>query len=1158
MSTARHIVDQRTRENQRRASDPEAVVFVSAIAGSGKTYVLTQRVKRLLLQGVRPERILCLTFTKAAAANMSNRLLADLGDWVGMSDEALRTSLGALQDQAADNISARMLQDARGLFAKAIETPGGLKIQTIHAFCDALLHQFPFEAGVPANFRELDGASEAEFLTAAAGRVMAAALAEPSSLVGAALRDITLLANEDRFTAQVKKAASFRSVIDDMLPSLDDAPALAKRLRRVLEIADDLTIEAIDDALLSQAALAPAEWPAAIAEIRALENQASDKEKFSDRLQAALEAGDQRQRARAYGAVFLTADGKPRSASRLVPAKLLKVAPELHALLQSELTRISALIAQRWGLEICQISLALTILARAVIDDIERSKAREAFLGFDDLIAAANRLLDGRAGDWVRWKLDQGIEHILIDEAQDTSTEQWRLVRRLSEEFFAGKGANENKRTLFVVGDDKQSIFSFQGAAPALFDSERLRIASKATQAGLDFRNVVLDLSFRSTEPVLDAVATVFSDLQRLKGVTSDSQFPDHRCAREGVPGRVDIWPLAPPPADSNKLNGWDYPFLVQDIVDPEQDLANRLARHIASAIGHDQVDDHGRLRPLAAGDVLILVRRRKAFFDKMIRALKQQGVPVAGADRLKLVEHIAVMDLLALGDAVLLPDDDLTFACLLKSPLLGLDEDDLFRLANGRGDHTLADELARRAGEETHWQTAHRRFVAWRERAGAERPYDFFAGVLGRDGGRRDFMGRLGSEANDALSEFLAAALDFETRHIPSLQGFLAWMRSTESVVKREMEQGRDEVRVMTIHNAKGLQAKYVIMPETVQVPRRLSEERLVEACDPLDGKPLLLWLGKAGQEPDLVARARAAGDQAALAEYYRLLYVAMTRAEDRLLIAGYRKGTKEAPATSWYALIDDQLRPLCTGEADATGDIVSWRYPATALAADTPATIRPAVAAKAMIPDWLQRPAPPSPAGRRLSAPSRFGGGTAGASVYPVIEEGLTAQLRGQVLHQLLQRLPQLPPGRRHEAAQTYARRQLGSAAAGVADEALGVLAMPELATLLAGPHLAEVPVIGTVEVAPRLSLALSGRIDLLAVGAEYIDIIDFKSGEAPSDEPPQAYIIQLALYARLLSSRYRDHATRVALVWTRLPRYDVVSSERMAGALATIEGG
>jgi len=259
MSTARHIVDERTRENQRRASDPEAVVFVSAIAGSGKTYVLTQRVKRLLLQGVRPERILCLTFTKAAAANMSNRLLSDLGDWVGMGDEALRASLGALQDQATDKISARMLQDARGLFAKAIETPGGLKIQTIHAFCDALLHQFPFEAGVPANFRELDGASEAEFLTAAAGRVMEAALAEPSSLVGAALGDITLLANEDRFTTQVKKASGFRSIIDDILPNLDDAPALAKRLRRVLDIADDLTIEAIDDALLTQAALAPAE-----------------------------------------------------------------------------------------------------------------------------------------------------------------------------------------------------------------------------------------------------------------------------------------------------------------------------------------------------------------------------------------------------------------------------------------------------------------------------------------------------------------------------------------------------------------------------------------------------------------------------------------------------------------------------------------------------------------------------------------------------------------------------------------------------------------------------------------------------------------------------------------------------------------------------------
>lgn len=1146
MSASRQI-DPETLRKQRAASDPTQLAFVSAIAGSGKTHVLTQRIKRLLLSGVEPQRILCLTFTKAAAANMANRLLSELGAFVGMDDAALRMALAGLDDRPRRAIGAGELKKARSIFAAAIETPGGLKIQTIHAFCDALLHQFPFEAGVPANFRELDAATEEEFFKQAFREVMEEGLADPQGLIAWAIDEVTRLAGDERFSSLLRKAVAARAVIDEALPTLGEASALSARLRQALQIGDE-TRAGLEARILGEAPLPPSEWPALIAELRQVEgqptNRAADFEK-------ALRAREGAAQAQAYLAAFCTGKGTPYALRSVVTKELRLSSPRIAQILADELARLSSLVQQLWALDTHDMSLALAVLARAAIDRIEQAKRHDSFLAFDDLIAAANRLLDGRAGDWVRWKLDQGIEHILIDEAQDTSAAQWELIKRLSEEFFAGQGASTISRSLFVVGDDKQSIFSFQGAAPHLFDSERRRIARLADEARLNFRAVTLDLSFRSSRAVLQAVETIFADLQRLPGVTSDSAFPNHRCAREGVAGAVEIWPCTERAA-SVEIAGFDYPLAPPDASDPQQELADRIARRLAAAIGCESVDDKGAQRPLRAGDVLILVRRRNAFFEKMIRALKQKGLPVAGADRLKLTQHIAVMDMMALGKAALLPEDDLTFACLMKSPLLGFNEDDLFELAHKRGDNPLFFALKARAGERPSWQAGMERFTQWQEQAGAERPYEFFAHVLGRDGGRQAFAARLGAEAHDILSEFLAATLQFEQSHVPSLQGFLAWLTATEADVKREMDQGRDEVRVMTVHNAKGLEAKFVILADTTSVPRPQSDDRLLAGDD---GRgPLLLWARGKDQEPDLVARARGARQQAMLAEYHRLFYVALTRAEDRLLIAGYPAGQKAPPPDSWYGLAEERLKPLCAQERDAAGAIIAWHFPARSSTEDVIAA-PPAKTDQAPRPRWFSAPPPLPPQPRRALQPSRPSTTRSRAGRPDEATGGLLAKARGEVLHRLLQALPRVDEGLREKKAHEFIARELGEAGDGLAAEALAVLALPALRDILAGETMAEVPLIGDVILADGQNYAVSGRIDLLAVQPGRIAILDYKSGMTPQGAPPSDYVTQLALYRRLLETRFPDRRIDAFLLWTRVPRLDLLSPQAMEFSLTAL---
>ena len=670
MSAPRNVPDN-VRKAQHEASNPDVSAWVSANAGSGKTHVLTERVIRLLLTGTAPEKILCITFTKAAAANMATRVFGTLSEWTALDDGALDERIEALDLTPFAAIRAL----ARRLFAVAIETPGGLKVQTIHAFCTRLLHQFPFEAGVAARFSVLDDATQRQVLETMTLDVMLEAAGTPGSALGAALETAITNAADITFREAVRAAIGKRDQIEDWIEragSLDNA------------------IEELSHAL----GLAPGETLGRHRRANCSPSRSSRRPNGRQSPQLLAQGQTERPRAgqalspscanapAASGSKSVSTSIAPRRASRdanIVTKAIRKSNPALAERLQHEQARICALLERRRAVLCRDKTRALLTIAHAIAMRYRREKDRRGLLDYDDLIEHTLALFNNTSAAWVLYKLDLGIDHILIDEAQDTSPRQWNIIRALAGEFSAGAGARRMPRTLFAVGDDKQSIFSFQGADPKIFAEVADEFETAFKGAELPWRQVKLRASFRSGPAILEAVDIVFKSPRAHAGFASDPTGTVHEALPDTVPGIVDIWPLVLP-EEGKDIEGWDAPFDTASETSPQVRLSRKIARHAATWIGEG----------MQPRDIIVLVRQRGMLFESIIRALKAADIPVAGADRLVLTEHIAVMDLVALTDALLLPEDDLALAAVLKSPLFGLSDDELFKIAWDRGAFSL------------------------------------------------------------------------------------------------------------------------------------------------------------------------------------------------------------------------------------------------------------------------------------------------------------------------------------------------------------------------------------------------------------------------------------------------------------------------------------
>lgn len=1114
-------------ELQRTAAAPDASAWVAASAGSGKTKVLSDRVLNLLLNGTPPEKILCLTFTRTAAAEMANRVTEILSKWATAEDDVLERDLESLSGKAPKPSEK---EKARCLFARLLDAPGGINIMTIHGFCQSLLKRFPLEAGVSPQFDVLDEQGTLELMEQAEEETLAnPAFAKDLDL-------IALMTDDKGFSDLLKELSFFKNDLEALLSQYPKGDALKSEYERVLGLPNDATQESLIAEFCRPDDKRKADLKKA-AEILIAGKSVSVRE--NGEIIKSFVNADENKRIEScfdYLTCFLTKD--LTSIRKRLTNKDSAAAQEI---MQNEAERALKLHNDLNAETVLRGSLALSGIGMQIIKRYDELKKERSVADYDDLISAARRLLEkSGAAAWVLFKLDGGIEHILVDEAQDTSPEQWAVVKSLAEEFFSGEGASKAKRTVFAVGDKKQSIYSFQGADPDEFERMRAFFRQKATNARQAWHDVPMYISFRSTPAVIEAVNRTLKNPVAARGVVDEGEDATHLSWRKGEAGLVEIWPTEKTKTDDTPQM---YTKPVEQIVvkNASSRLAGKIAKKIADMIKAKEILPSVN-RPIQAGDVLVLVRRRNSFVEELSRELKAADVPVSGVDRLKITSHIAVQDLMALGDFLLLPEDDLALATVLRSPLCNVSEDDLFHLACGRRPQSLLTRLARHKNEtDTDLGKAYAFLSDLLNCCDKMPPFELYSYVLGACQKKKAFLSRLGMQAADALDEFLTLALNRDKADTPSLQNFLKYLRQNEIEIKRDPDQKNfDAVRIMTVHASKGLQAPVVFLPDTRRYKKHTS--RLLR----LNGTKLPVWVPKKDFHCEDTLKTQTTLQEKELDEYRRLLYVAMTRAADRLYLCGW-DGKMNPPDGNWYDLIRSSLilddsgnNPVYAGNVKEINDPM-FDEPVLRLESERSIALNRDVPALSEengeeMPECLLRPAPEEPEPPSPLTPSKpeieepsF--------LSPLSPERQKAAKRGLMIHTLLETLPYIKDCDRFDAALRLMQKRMPETTeeerSKIVSDVLNILNSNDFKFLFSETSLSEVPVSGVVK-----NKVINGRIDRLAITKDQVLIADYKSNRhipQSAEEIPEAYIAQAKAYAQVLEKIYPDKKIRSFLIWT-----------------------
>ena len=1084
---------------QQDAAHPMQSTWLSANAGSGKTRVLTDRVARLLLEDVEPQHILCLTYTKAAASEMQNRLFQRLGAWAMLDNDTLRIELAELGVTKVPTVED--LRHARTLFARAIETPGGLKIQTIHSFCASLLRRFPLEAGVSPQFTEIEDRA-ADLLRADLVDQMANG---PDAEV---LAGVARLYKGEDFLSLTKEIASDAAAFRDL--SLDDALELLGQPR------------GLSQAGILKQTFAPDDWDMLQELIPILVGQGVRDSAVGQTLQEMV-ALDTHSLSIAEAA-FLTQAGTrkktfPTKGTQTAAAHLL---PQLDALID----RVEDARQKRLALVAAEHTVALHGFATRFAQRYAEAKQRRGWLDFDDLIRKAQHLLsDDRVAAWVLYRLDGGIDHILVDEAQDTSPLQWDVIRRLAEEFSSGEGARTDvTRTIFVVGDKKQSIYSFQGADPREFDRMQAEFGSKLGESGQKLWGRSLDYSFRSSPAILDLVDRVFE-----KEASAGFSGGKHIAFNAELPGRVDLWPLVPKPEKTPERE-WFDPVDRRSPEHQYRTLALAVAENIKSMLDAETpIPDKDGARPIQPRDILILVQRRGGIFPDIIRACKELDLPIAGADRLKVGAETAVRDLGALLAFLATPEDSLSLATALRSPLFGWSEQDLFTLAHNRAEDELWRTL-RTKGDALPETVSVLRDL--RDNVDFLRPYDLIERMLTRHRGRERMLARLGAEAEDGINALLSQALSYERSEVPSLTGFLTWMETDDLEVKRQIDSASNQIRVMTVHGSKGLEAPVVILPECGKRDFQIRDD-IVD----LDGVPV--WKMASAQQPDRIKARLDDMKEAQREESLRLLYVALTRAEKWLIVGA--AGELAKSGDDWHQRVQAGMEaqgcehidtPVGAGLRVQHGN---WSF-------DVINSNDAQNVTESTLPSHFRRAAPKVTEKEQVLSPSDLGG----AKALP--GDGLdedTAKAFGTLVHALLEGPT--------TGSQALDRSELAPDLKTQAEQqANRVRNDPDLAWLFADDVLAEVPITAAFG-----HKRVHGNIDRLIVASGTVHIVDFKTNRVVPDHPqdvPEGVLRQMGAYAHAIAQVYPDHDIQLSILWTQTGTLMPLSHDIVTTALSS----
>jgi len=1165
----RHTNEENPDVIQSRASNPAQSVWVGASAGSGKTKVLVDRLLRLMLPNAEgmgataPHRILCLTFTKAGANEMALRINAVLGRWAVLDDTLLEKELSALLDITPS--SAQMIA-ARHLFARILDTPGGMKITTIHGFCQSVLARFPLEAGLIPNFEAIEEDKASALMNAARDSVLTVMRSHPDHPLAPIMARLLHTQQEDVFTKDLSSLISERLCLraledtkeewDTILASQLDITAGATETEILREACDDknIDIQGLREACKCMAA-----------------QKTKGAQQAAIHIQDWLESPSALRIATfndyACGA-YLTASGSIRA--RLTNKDIDTNHPQIADIVHAEAERVLNVTDHIMRAKLYQNTLDLLQIGSAVADKYHALKRTHNVLDYDDLILFTLTLLQKQdITPWVMYKLDGGIDHILVDESQDTNPEQWEIIRILCDEFFSGLSAAEDRqlnnegpinRTLFVVGDEKQSIYSFQRAAPHLFHKMRAYFKEKIENAGKIFKNERINTSFRSVSCVLDLVDAVFSNENVSKGLGEDLlPHYSHRTRAKKHGGLCELWPLFENDEDNKKqteFEPWSLPTQIEDKPSAQNSLANYIANRIEDWLKNGEILESEN-RPIEPRDIIILMRSRSDLMTQITRALRLRGIPISGLDRMVLSDQLPVMDLLSCARFALLPDDDLSLACLLKSPLIGLNEQDLFDIAIDRP-ASLWQAVKNKAPDHI---TSYLKSLI---KAGSTlKPYEFFSFITQSPcpasalyteedsaikTGLYCLQRRLGNDIFDPIEEFLGQSLQFETDHTPSLQGFVIWHDQSSHSIKREMEEATDEVRIMTVHGSKGLQAPIVILPDTVPSKNRQRDRLLWPDVKSPDPRAMPLWAANKDAQAKPYMDLRGHYDDDNTEEYRRLLYVAMTRAEDRLYIGGALKSGK-LPDDSWYRYVEQSfyiMKDVQSIPIEGKSNIVAIKDGAVIRKIYTPHTATDIAEknadtdtktqGKIAIPPYLLTPAPKEQDPPRPLIPSRP------SEPEPAMRSPLASTQdyrfkRGNLTHALLQLIPDIPASRRSHTIRTYLARPSNALPEHLQDsitsEVLDIVNNPEYALLFGASSMAEVPITGLID-----NKLVTGQIDRLYVDDRRVMIVDYKSNRPSPRDPadiPAQYIKQMRSYKKAITAIYPDRPIKTYLLWT-----------------------
>ncbi|WP_375658424.1 double-strand break repair helicase AddA [Bartonella sp. MR30HLJHH] len=1143
---------------QATATHPQKNVWVSANAGSGKTHVLSERVIRLLLNGTPPARILCLTYTRAAAAVMQSRIFRTLSSWNELDDAQLQETLTRFEKKP---VNAQKLTYARQLFARALETPGGLKIQTIHAFCESLLHQFMLEANIAGHFELPDDISRKKLLQESRRQLLARRDVQP------ALQQLFKVISEHTFNQLLYEATEKQHKLSDFLSSLLSENG-EEKLRALFNLAPDETNQCLLEQIKQTARLP-------LYALNHCETNGSQSCKdMVEKLSQLEKVHDETNILNIISDIYFTIKGEPRKFSHLSRKKSDQIWPFIQQMLEDKQSKLSILLEKYQCAKVATLNIAAFQLCAVYLKIYTNLKKANGFLDFDDLIERTLHLLQRKgASQWVHYKLDRGLDHILLDEAQDTNPEQWQIIQLLAQEFFSGYSQRTNIRTLFAVGDEKQSIYSFQGAAPENFAENGRIIQKKVQQTNQQFEKIQLHYSFRSTADVLKSVDIVFETPENYKGLSAENTKTVHEAIRVHSPGEVVIWD-----AISQETSEFphDWHLSVDHLDTPEVRLAEKIAETIANWLQKgEMLPAKGRL--IRASDIMILVRKRDQFVSALSRAFKHRNIPVAGADRLQLTKHISIRDLMALARFILQPQDDLSLACVLKSPLFALSEEELYQLAAHRTG-SLWQSLFTHASSQASFKDAFEKLNHYRALVDKIPVFEFYSHILNNDKGRQKILSRLGSEANDVLDAFMDYTLTIQKTGLPGLQAFLETLSASEPEIKREFEQNNEEIRIMTVHAAKGLEAAIVFLvdpgsaiwhpqhaPHLLKVPLNNAK---------WNGKQAFIWCPNEKFDTKLSKQAISHLKERAEEEYRRLLYVGMTRAEDRLFICGY-KGQK-TPSHTWLQLVKKALEPHALAIKDSAEDIAAWRY---CITPPSSASINPKVPCAECqtlpplpaffshkIPEEpvLPKPLKPSVASLSIEADTELSSSPKQLTISPVLGETNTNRAfsieYGNIVHRLLQYLPDYPPQKRRDYARNYLNIKASHWYESQREDALRhvwkILDHVYLKPLFSEHSRAEVSLMGIVKIRGK-EHAISGQIDRLYITQNSIIFADFKTGTPPENEAAIAshHWLQMALYRKLLQAIHPDKDIQALLIYSKEAKIFKLSSEKLEAFLSEV---